>query len=133
VGALNTSASSDDRPARPRAPKEARQEVDDGMLRWLWLLTVTAFLATTATGAGAASASLICEPAPGVRFVGQAGGYRTRAEAEAIVRARCREAALRFHARSAEASRPPQRRLSNPSPRPAPIRDLACRRYPNLC
>lgn len=107
--------------------------------RWFRLAPLIACLTAGANSALAANASLICEPAPGVRFVGEAIGYPTRAAAEATVRARCREAARQFYARAARPHRPsPVRVPTQPiaksaSQTSAPIQDEACRRYPNLC
>jgi hypothetical protein len=103
------------------------------MFRWLTLPILTGCLAVIAISAHAASASLICETAPRIRFLERAKGYPTRADAEAAVRARCRQAALTFHARAATPERSPQRPMSEPSPRTPPIQERACRRYPNLC
>jgi hypothetical protein len=105
----------------------------------LRLASLTVCLVASGDHARAANASLICEPAPGVRFVGEAIGYPTRAAAEAVVRARCREAARKFYARAAKPHRPPPARapaaqISKPTSQAAmPIQDEACRRYPNLC
>jgi len=105
------------------------------VFRWLCFVTLTAALAMSATGARAASAAVTCATAPGVRHVERVDGYRTKADAERAVRARCRASASTFYARSA----PIQERVQERIPRPNSerlqerLQERACRRYPNLC
>jgi hypothetical protein len=88
---------------------------------------LTGALAMSATGAHAASAAVTCETAPGMHHIERVAGYRTQADADHAVRARCRSAALTFYARAtpvpATIHKQPQERAH----------ERACRRYPNLC
>jgi hypothetical protein len=106
------------------------------MLRCAGLLMLTMLVAAVGESSLAANASLTCVPAPGMRIVMRASDYPTSARAEAVVRARCQEAALRVrgqtserHNRGAFAMSPEG--LSREGLRPT--RDIACQRYPNLC
>jgi len=100
------------------------------MVRGLLLLALIVCLALSAARSHAAEAALICETAPGVRHLERAMGFRTDAEANSAVRARCRKSTLLFQAR---AEAPDRRPLLNPSPTAESPRERACRRYPNLC
>jgi hypothetical protein len=92
---------------------------------------LTGALAMNAVGAHAAGAAVTCETAPGVRHLEQIAGYRTQADAERAVRARCRSAALTFYARAAPIqARIPEQAQGQTSEQ---TQQRACRRYPNLC
>jgi hypothetical protein len=97
------------------------------VIRWLCLTTLTGALAMSASGAHASGAAVTCGTAPGMRHIERVAGYRTQADAERAVRARCRSAALTFYARAA----PVQAAIPEQTQERA--HERACRRYPNLC
>lgn len=101
------------------------------MLRCARLLILIALVAAGGRSSLAANVSLTCVPSPGMRIVMRASDYPTSAQADAVLRARCQEAAFRVRGQTNERHGRGAFALSPEGVLPA--RDVACRRYPNLC